>query len=208
MAVNSRVSRVIRQEHPPLLVGVAVAGLSVAAITALIFPLRQVSQASSNGVLYLLAVLLVSDGLGAAARASRRASPSAVAFNFFHLPPTGRFTIADGRNWVALATFLVAAIVASAVAELARSRASEAEQRRREADLAADLARIAARRRASRDDARGRCAAPRGRARARVGEDPARRADEPRRRARLRAASRCRAGRHAGRSRRSVRADA
>ena len=50
MAVNSRLSRVIRQEHPPLLVGVLVAGLSVAAITALIFPLRQVSPASSNGV--------------------------------------------------------------------------------------------------------------------------------------------------------------
>jgi two-component system, OmpR family, sensor histidine kinase KdpD len=37
---------------------------------------------------------------------------------------------------------MVAAVVASSVAELARSRASEADQRRREADLAADLARI------------------------------------------------------------------
>ena len=67
---------------------------------------------------------------------------SAAAFNYFHLPPTGRFTIADSRHWVALAIFLVAAVVASAVAELARSRAVEAEQRRREADLAAALARI------------------------------------------------------------------
>ena len=67
---------------------------------------------------------------------------SAAAFNFFHLPPTGRFTIADSRHWVALGIFLVAAVVASAVAELARSRASEAEQRGREADLAAELARI------------------------------------------------------------------
>src|SRR3954470_23008733 len=140
MAVKSRVPRVIRQEHPPLLVGVAVAGLSVAAITALIFPLRQVSQASSNGVLYLLAVLLVSAVWGLRLGIATSIA-SALAFNFFHLPPTGRFTIADGRNWVALTTFLVAAIVASAVAELARTRANEAEQRRREADLAADLAR-------------------------------------------------------------------
>src|SRR3954454_3075653 len=140
MAVSSRYSRVIRRERPPLLVGVIVAGLSVAAITALIFPLRQVSQASSNGVLYLLAVLLVSTVWGLRLGIATSVASAAV-FNFFHLPPTGQFTIADGRNWVALATFLTAAIVASAVAELARARASEAEQRRREADLAADLAR-------------------------------------------------------------------
>src|SRR3954453_12722652 len=140
MAVNSRVSRVIRQQHPPLLAGGIVAGLSVAAITSLIFPLRQVSPASSNGVLYLLAVLLVSTVWGLRLGIATSIA-SAAAFNFFHLPPTGRFTIADGHNWVALATFLTAAIVASAVAELARVRASEAEQRRREADLSADLAR-------------------------------------------------------------------
>jgi two-component system sensor histidine kinase KdpD len=38
--------------------------------------------------------------------------------------------------------FLVAAVVASSLSELARARAGEAEDRRREADLAADLARL------------------------------------------------------------------
>ena len=66
---------------------------------------------------------------------------SAAAFNFFHLPPTGRFTIADSRNWVALAAFVLVALVVSTMAELARGRAAEAERRRREADLAAMLAR-------------------------------------------------------------------
>src|SRR4051794_32612444 len=140
MAVNSRVSVGTRGAPPPLLVGVIVAGLAVAAITSLIFPLREVSTASSNGVLYLLAVLLVSTVWGLRLGVATSLA-SAAAFNFFHLPPTGRFTIADGRNSVALATFLSAALVASAVAELARARASEAEQRRREADLSADLAR-------------------------------------------------------------------
>jgi two-component system sensor histidine kinase KdpD len=65
---------------------------------------------------------------------------SAAAFNFFHLPPTGGFTIVDGRNWVALAAFTIVALVASTIAELARSRALEAERRRAEADLAATLA--------------------------------------------------------------------
>ena len=67
---------------------------------------------------------------------------SAAAFNLFHIPPTGGFTIADGENWVALVVFLVAAVVASSVAEAGRLRAEEAVQRGREAQLAAELARV------------------------------------------------------------------
>jgi K+-sensing histidine kinase KdpD len=46
--------------------GLMVAALSVAAITAVIFPLRQAVPAVSTGVVYLLGVLLVSSywGLG------------------------------------------------------------------------------------------------------------------------------------------------
>jgi two-component system sensor histidine kinase KdpD len=124
-----------------MVVGVVVAGLAVAAITGLIFPLREISPAASNGVAYLLAVLLISTIWGFWLGVLTSVA-SAAAFNFFHIPPTGRFTIADSEHWVALAVFLVAAIMASAVAELARSRAAEAEQRRREADLAAELARM------------------------------------------------------------------
>jgi two-component system sensor histidine kinase KdpD len=136
-----RESRFLRPERPSLLAGLVVAALAVAAITALIFPLREISPAESNGVAYLLAVLLVATIWGF--RLGLLTSVAcAAAFNFFHLPPTGRFTIAESRHWAALGVFLAAAIVACAVAELARSRASEAEQRRREADLAADLARV------------------------------------------------------------------
>lgn len=131
----------LRPEPPSVLAGLAVASVSVAAITGLIFALREVSPVESNGVAYLLAVLLVSTLFGLRFGVFT-AVLSAAAFNYFHLPPTGRFTIADSRHWVALGIFLVAAFVASAVAELARSRAVEAEQRRREADLAAELARI------------------------------------------------------------------
>jgi hypothetical protein len=35
-------------------------------------------------------------------------------------PPTGRFTISEGENWVALAVFFVAALVASTLAERER----------------------------------------------------------------------------------------
>src|SRR5262249_7740722 len=50
----------------------------------------------------------------------------------------------NGENWVALAAFALAAAVSSAVAELARARAVEAERRREEADRAlAELAALA-----------------------------------------------------------------
>ncbi len=67
---------------------------------------------------------------------------SALAFNFFHIPPTGRFTIREGENWVALVVFLIAAVLASTLAEQARARARDADQRRQEADLAAEMARL------------------------------------------------------------------
>ena len=47
---------------------------------------------------------------------------SAAAFNFFHLPPGGRFTLADDRDWVALLAFVVVA-VATGLARRARARA-------------------------------------------------------------------------------------
>ena len=67
---------------------------------------------------------------------------SAAAFNFFHLPPVGRFTINDSRNWVALAAFFVAAVATSTVSERARLRTVEAERRRAEADLTAEMAQL------------------------------------------------------------------
>lgn len=134
-------SLLLRDARPPLWAGVLAGLAAVALTTLLIYPLRTVVPPVSTGVVYLLAVLLVSTffglwvGLGTAVA-------SALAFNWFHLPPTGRFTIAQAENWVALVVFLVAAVVVSTLAELARARAQEAEQRRREADLAADLARL------------------------------------------------------------------
>jgi two-component system, OmpR family, sensor histidine kinase KdpD len=120
--------------------GVAVAILAVAAATAAIYPLKHLAPTVSLSVVYLPAVLLVSAYWGLAL-GLLTSLLSAAAFNFFHLPPTGRFTIADSRNWVALGAFMIVAVAVSTVAELARSRALEADRRRAEADLAAALAR-------------------------------------------------------------------
>jgi two-component system sensor histidine kinase KdpD len=121
--------------------GVIVAVGALALTTLLLYPLSEIAEPVSLGVLYLLAVLLVSTFWGLKLGVATGVA-AALAFNFFHIPPTGRFTIADAENWVALVVFLVAAVVASTLSELARMRAEEAEQRRREADLAAELARL------------------------------------------------------------------
>ena len=134
-------TRFLRTERPNPAVGLALVIVAVGLSTLLVYPLKQVAPPVSLGVVYLLGVLLVSTFAGL--RAGLLASLlSAAAFNFFHIPPTGRFTIADSQNWVALAAFVVVAAVASTLADVARSRAREAEMRRREADLAADLARV------------------------------------------------------------------
>ena len=110
-------------------------------ITALVYGLKELVPVVSTGVVYMLAVLLVSSRWGLWF-GLLTAVLSAMAFNFFHIPPTGRFTIAEGENWVALAVFLVAAVVVSTLAGKATARAQEAERGHREADLTAEMARL------------------------------------------------------------------
>jgi two-component system sensor histidine kinase KdpD len=123
------------------LLGLLVAAAGVLATTLLIYPLRQAAPAVSLGVVYLLVVLVVSTywGLWLGLLTSLA---SAAAYNFFHLPPTGEFTISKSENWVALGVFFAAALLASTLAEVARARTAEARRRQEEADLAADMARI------------------------------------------------------------------
>ncbi len=62
-------------------------------------------------------------------------SVAMLCFNFFFLPPVGRFTIADPQNWVALLVFLGVSLVASRLSSTARERALA------EARKAADVSR-------------------------------------------------------------------
>jgi two-component system sensor histidine kinase KdpD len=128
-------------EPPAAWLGIVATFGAVAAGTVLVYPLKSVAPVVSLGVVYLPAILLISVVWGL--RLGLLASlASALAFNFFQIPPLHRFTIAEEQNWVALAAFAIAAIVSSTVAGLARARAFEAERRREEADRA--LAELAA----------------------------------------------------------------
>ncbi|MGZ4286629.1 MAG: sensor histidine kinase [Solirubrobacteraceae bacterium] len=127
--------------RPPAMVGVIVAVALAVACTGIVYPLKQVTTVSSLGVVYMFGVVVVSAFWGVWLGVATSLM-SAAAFNFFHLPPVGQFTIADSRNWVALGAFFVAALATSWVSELARHRAAEAERRRAEADLTAEMAQL------------------------------------------------------------------
>jgi two-component system sensor histidine kinase KdpD len=131
----------VLHRRPPLLIGVAVAALGVVLTTLLVYALKGVAPVLSLSVVYLLVVLGVATVWGPWL-ALATALASAMAFNFFHLPPTGRFTIGRDEDWVGLVVFFVAAVGASSLAELARKRTSEADERRQEADLSAEMARL------------------------------------------------------------------
>ena len=79
---------------PSRLLGVLCAVVVVGLTTALVFPLRTVAPVVSLGVVYLVAVLLISTVWGAWLGVLT-AIASALAFNYFHIPPTGRFRIAE-----------------------------------------------------------------------------------------------------------------
>ncbi len=131
----------LSSDPPPTWLGLLTALAAVTAGTLFVYPLKSAAPVVSLGVVYLPAILLISIVWGL--RLGLLASlASAVAFNFFHIPPLHRFTIAAEQNWVALIAFAIVALASSAVAGLARSQALEAERRREEADRA--LAELAA----------------------------------------------------------------
>ncbi|MET0558125.1 MAG: DUF4118 domain-containing protein [Solirubrobacterales bacterium] len=128
----SRAPLSLSGEPPPLWLGLLASVATVAAATGLVYPLKEIAPAVSLGVVYILAVLLVSTFWGLRLGLVT-AVLSGLAFNWFHIPPVGRFTIAADRDLVAFVVFAIVAIAGGTLAELARARASEAERGREEA---------------------------------------------------------------------------
>ncbi|MET0900746.1 MAG: GAF domain-containing protein [Mycobacterium sp.] len=126
---------VLRPTAPPLTAGVATAALLIAAEIALVHLLKQVAPENAFGAVFLLGVLVVSAswGFGLALATSLA---SALAYVWFH--------VSEGTGSLAPAVFvfLTVALLTNVLVGQARLRALEADQRRREADLSAELARI------------------------------------------------------------------
>lgn len=122
-------------EPPALWLGIVATIAAVVAGTLAVYPLKSVAPAVSLGVVFIPGVLLISI-LWGLRLGLLTALLGALAFNWFHIPPVGRFSIADSRDLVALAIFVIAAVVSGTLAEFARAGAAEAEQKRAEADRA------------------------------------------------------------------------
>jgi signal transduction histidine kinase len=131
----------LRTRPPPLGLGIVAAAVLIAVETMVANPLRPVAPETSLGGLYLIGVLVVSMVWGLALGAATSVA-SVVAFDFFHLTPRGGFIPAAHKDLIGLAILLAVALLLSSLADLARKRAIEVDERREEADLAAEMARL------------------------------------------------------------------
>lgn len=97
----------------------AIAG--VAGITAGYVRWLHIIDATSAGLTYLLLVLFVaaSSPLWVSLTVS---ALSALALDFFFLPPVGTFNITDRDDWIAFGAFIAVTVVASRLSAMARAR--------------------------------------------------------------------------------------
>ncbi len=122
----------MRRSAPVRILRIA-GSVGVVAATALACSGISGVNATTAGFAFLVGVLAIAAAWGRAEAVT--ASVAAVlCYNYFFLPPVGMFTIADPQNWVALATFLVTALVASHLSDRAKRQALEAQNRQRETE--------------------------------------------------------------------------
>jgi signal transduction histidine kinase len=110
--------------------GLGLTLLVVAAVTLILYPISDIDPGVSSGVLYVLGVLIIATTRGLR-MGLLTAALSAFALDYFHTDPTGRLW--DGKSagdLVAIVNVIVTAIAATVIADLARRRAVESEERR------------------------------------------------------------------------------
>ncbi|MGI5240475.1 sensor histidine kinase [Dactylosporangium sp. CA-139066] len=129
----------LRPKPPPLWLGLVVAVALIALETVVLFPLRGDSYSAASGVVYLVGVLAISMVWRPWLSVST-AVASALAFNYFHVPPFWAFEFTARRDLPIVVVFIAAGLATGRLADLARSRAAEAPDRRQEASLATELA--------------------------------------------------------------------
>lgn len=128
-----------RESSWTLVARLAATILAIGAVTAAC-KFAGVNQ-TTTGFAYLLTVLFIASGWGF----TQTLVASVVAmlcYNFFFLPPVGRFTIADPQNWVALGAFLVTGIVAGHLSASVKRQANAAIRRQLELERLYSLGRL------------------------------------------------------------------
>lgn len=133
----------LRSTPAPLGLGIAVAAAFIVGETLLVYRLKQVAPENAYGALFLLGVLVISAGWGFGLSVVTSLL-SALVYFYFHLEHSGSIVVTDVRDFVALLVFLPVALAANILGRQGRLRAIESEQRRREAVVAASVARTLA----------------------------------------------------------------
>jgi signal transduction histidine kinase len=113
--------------------GFAVAVACIAVGTAVLLLLKRFAPDNSFGVLYLIGVLIVATGW-TAGLATATAVASAIAYNYLRRWPDVSGALNQMEDWVVIFVFVVVGLVAHILARVARIRAADAEDRRREAE--------------------------------------------------------------------------
>ena len=133
----------VRAARSSRLSALVVSAALVAASTAFVAAVTPSVPARSAGVFYLLAVLGVSSIYGLWWGLATSLA-SALAFNFFFLPPAHTLVIDSSSDWLALAAFAVTAVVTSDLAARERRGREEAARRAEEARLGERFATVIA----------------------------------------------------------------
>jgi two-component system, OmpR family, sensor histidine kinase KdpD len=122
-------------------IGYVVALVLTALVTGLIAVVREFANVANISILYLIAVLVTAVLFGSlpAVFASVAAF---IAFDFFFVQPTHRFTVSNSEEWLALGVLLVTGVITGELAAALRRRARETERRRREAIVLYDVVRL------------------------------------------------------------------
>jgi signal transduction histidine kinase len=125
---------VLRPIAPPLGWGVAVAAGLIAAEVLVVHLLTRLAPDSAFGAVFLFGVLVVSAGWGFRLAVATSAA-SAAAYAYVHVIENSASLLP------AVVVFSVLALLTNVLVAQSRIRAAESDQRRREADLLAELAR-------------------------------------------------------------------
>jgi sigma-B regulation protein RsbU (phosphoserine phosphatase) len=115
--------------------GYLAALIGIGAVTAICLPLRDVLSVTTVVLAYLLAVLLVAT-LWSTRPALVATTLAALCIDYFFIPPLDVFNFPNREDWLELGAFLVVAVTAGQLPQLATRRAKRAEAKLAYARLA------------------------------------------------------------------------
>lgn len=127
------VTSILRPSAPPVACGIAVAAAAIAVEILIVLTLKRVSPENAFGAIFLFGVLIVSAGWGFRLSIATSVA-SAGAYAYIHVLESSESLVP------ALIVFLALALLTNVLVGQSRLRATESDQRRREADMLAAFA--------------------------------------------------------------------